>query len=309
MTPLLSIVIAHKNEPVELLRTLNSIRETAGDAVECVVVDDFSSSPLTLTGPGVKVLHNTEWLGVGASRHKGVLAASSDKILLVDAHSRFLPGWLHPTLSALDCSDKLLLCGQCLGLDENNMDPRKPVRVYNGARMIISDPEAEPRYRILNAKWRDDVRGRDGYPLSACMGACYAFHKKFFLDIGGLEILRGWGKDEELLSIKWLLCGGEIRICKNLKVGHKFRYEGQRIPFNVAKDWYFYNTMATALICCPADVCGDLLSSLGQSDAVRAAQYASVKDMQRINSAREFLAGKHRISWEQYIDKINQIDT
>jgi hypothetical protein len=218
---------------------------------------------------------------------------------------RFCPDWLTATAAHLDCGDNLLLCGQCLGLDSNNMDIRKPNKIYNGAKMIVSDPTAEPRYRVLNPKWADDRPGKDGYRLSAVMGALYAFHRPFYLSHGGLEFLRGWGCDEAALSLKTILCGGEIRMCKGLRAGHKFRYAGQRIPYRADPVEFYYNVIMLAYQCCPTEVFLELIDVLGDSPVVQSGLRLFQDRLPNRDDSPWMPATR---SWQEYLELIKEID-
>lgn len=313
MTPLISIVIASKNEhPGELDATIQSIRDTGGTfpTVGIVVVDDLSTDYVECADTDVVVIHNPTHLGCGGSRHVGVLTATAPLILITDPHVRFMPGWLKPTLVALEGRENLLLCGECRRLNPPKPDPRKPKprEIYTGAELIIHEPAAEPRYRILNARWAKDKPGKDNYPLSAVMGACYAMHKSWFLKIGGLKFLRGWGLDESALSLKTLIAGGEIRMFKSLKIAHKFRAEPDRLPFRVDPVDFLSNCIALAHICCSPRTATTLTHSLGQDHATARATGAVIERQAEIVQERNALNQVAKRSWNEVASIIAQIN-
>lgn len=302
----LSIVIAvHNERPFDLHQTVQSIRDTTREHfVEIIIVDDNSTVPVCCLP--VRIIRNQHRKGVGQSRHIGVEAALAPFVLLTDGHMIFTEGWLGPTIKALSETPKLLVCGQCLSLTEDQTDTNHPFGVYNGARMVIHDPEAEIRWRVLTAKWAKEKPGAS-YPLSAVMGACYAIRKDFFLNIGGLRMLREFGGDEELLSIKTLMAGGEIRLLKALRVGHKFR-KVAKIPYRITVESCLYNTMMIANTCCPPEVAKDLIAKIGPGR-----ESMDAKEMVRVNRG-EIEAEASRLSrvftrsWDDYLKLIAQID-
>lgn len=308
MKPVLSVVIASLNEHwATLNKTVESIRATAGYWVEVVIVDDCSSTAVKVSDPETKVLHNAKRLGVGPSRHIGVEAASSNLILITDSHMVFCAGWLDALMQTLPGSEHLVLCGKCLALSETCDDPNHPEGEYQGARMVIHDPGAELRWRILTAKWAEDRLGKDFYLLSAIMGAAYSMHKSWFLHIGGLKILRGFGIDEELLSLRTIRAGGHLRMFKALRVGHKFR-KRVKPPFSITIEESLANTIALALTSVPALEAGVLIDALGRDKPVlRALSMVNLR-ANEISQEQERLASVLQMPWNEYLDLIKEID-
>lgn len=307
--PVVSVVIASHNEwHGTLNNTLHSIRETGGSYVEIIVVDDGSSTRIRVDDPDIKLICNRRRLGVGPSRHLGVEAATAEMILITDAHVIFPPGWVHKLFNALPGNEHLVLCGKCLALDENHAQLDAATGEYNGARMVISDDGAEVRWRILSAKWREDRRGQDYYPLSAMMGACYAMNKSWFKYIGGLKVLKNFGCDEELLSIRTIRAGGTIRMFKQLAIGHIFRNRVTRPPYRITVEQCLRNTIAVALTCCPPIVAQELIAKLGNDKIVKAALGLIAEDIQEIQNEQDELETVLRMPWEQYLRTIASID-
>jgi len=306
--PAITVVIATLNEWHGVLnRTIKSIRDGCGDHAEIIVVDDASSTRVRVDDPDVKVFHNRIRLGVGPARHIGVELASSDLILITDAHMIFPGGWLQTVMdTVLALPDTQVLCGRCLSLNENTLQCDGE---YNGARMLISDDTAELRWRILTAKWAIDRAGQDFYRMSAVMGACYVMRKSWFFHIGGLKILRKFGCDEELLSIRTIRAGGSIRLCKQLKVGHIFRARINRPPYRITVEECLRNTIAVALTSCPAVEAQELIAKLGRSkEVVRAVSLIS-EDLLDIQQEQDRMASVLTMPWPKYLETIQAIDT
>lgn len=302
MTPVLSVIIASHNErPADLAATVKSIRNTGGGAhVEVVVVDDASTDPVEWQDR--TVIRNNTRQGVGKSRHIGVEAATAPLIVLTDAHCLFHDGWLHNVLDVLQGNERLLLCGQMDAIPETG---DKNLGHYYGGRMCIFDPSSDdPRYRILTAKWHKE-KPHPFYPISAVMGACYAMHRSWFLKIGGLKMLKSFGGDEEALSMKTLLAGGDIRLFKLWKISHRFR--NGKPPYRITVDDCVYNSMMLAHTLCPAEVAKDLISKIGPGVEV-----INAKEMIRVNrpsidAERARLEKVFTRSWDEYVRLVNEI--
>jgi glycosyltransferase involved in cell wall biosynthesis len=220
MNPLLSIVITSLNEQDETNLTIDSIRRTAGNDVEIIVVDDFSDEPVKLNDKRTILHRNAKRIGVGGSRHLAATFATASHLLLTDAHMRFEPKWLNNTLHRIVGRPSTIHCGACLGLDEEQMDITKHKGMYCGATLCIHNPQTN---EIFEGKWIDDKLGQDDYEIACLMGASYFVPKEFFFKIRGLAALKMWGCDEPYLSVKTWLSGGEIRMMKTVRIGHKFR--------------------------------------------------------------------------------------
>lgn len=309
MKPVVSVVIASHNENWHTLnRTVKSIRDTGGCFTEIIVVDDASSTPVKVDDPEVKVLHNKTRLGVGASRHLGVEAATADLILITDAHVIMGDRWLEAVMGTLPGSEHLVLCGQCLSLQEGHDRLEQAIGTYNGARMVILDSGAEPRWRVLTCKWIADKPGHDLYNLSGAMGAAYCFHKSFFLRIGGLRMLRGWGGDEELLSLKTIRVGGIIKMFKSLKIGHRFRSKISKPQYRITVEECLANTITTCLTCVPEVESAQLIDALGREKLVTRSIAMAMERANEISAERDRLAGVLTMPWPKYLQMISDID-
>src|ERR1043166_3581583 len=178
-----SVVVPVLNEsPAELNATVRSIREAAPQA-ELLVIDDASSTPVTLEDKSVRVIHNAHRTGGGASRHIGALHATRDWLFFTDSHVRVFSGLGNFDPSTYPFPRTTLFCGSCVNIGEVGETQREK---YFGARLVVHDQKEPVRTRILTGKWRPEKKDADGYELSAVMGACYLINREFFLSLGGL---------------------------------------------------------------------------------------------------------------------------
>lgn len=122
--PDLSIIINVLNDQEELTATIHSIRETAGDRPEIIVIDDCSNEKV-LVDPrdkNLKLVRNQVRVGCGASRHIGAIHARGVYLLLIDSHMRFEPGWYEEAVARLQANPDTIYCGTCVGLGEGQME-------------------------------------------------------------------------------------------------------------------------------------------------------------------------------------------
>lgn len=260
----LTVVIACHNEPYEVKATVLSIIETS-PANDCgiIVVDDASMTPLAPTlPPDAVVLRNTRRCGVGPSRHKGIMAADTDWVLLCDAHMRFPQGWYERAMAYLaHCGDNELWCGACAAIDDNH-PLTSPKTIYYGGvwNMCGLDPNKRGHRQVFEINWNKEKLAA-GAEIPAIMGACYFVGRSWYERHAGLQYLRGWGCDEQLLSLKAWLSGGAIRMMPDVVIGHKF-WTGRR-PFTVAPWHVHYNKAFCMHTLLSPEVARGLLSKLG----------------------------------------------
>ena len=286
----LSILIPCLNDNEEINLTIKSIRDTAPGEVEVIVVDDRSDIPVTLTDSQVILIRNEIRIGAGASRHLAATKASSDLILLLDSHMRFVPGWYEAALKRLELSKNTIWCGECLGLNQTNMDVNKPIGVYTGAHLVIYDGK-----QVFEGMWQRDMPG-DDYEISCLMGACYFMHKEWFLYLKGLEGNKLWGSEEPFLSLKCWLAGGKVKLMKDVKIGHKFR---NTAPYNTDTRYPLYNKLRAIKTLLPTELYQFLLNKM-PDDFIKIQTLELIEqDKNEIINEQEYYKTifKHDINW------------
>jgi glycosyltransferase involved in cell wall biosynthesis len=241
--PKLSVVITVLNDQEELLETIKSIRETSPKReVEIVVIDDASAKPAEVPGD-VLLKRNPARVGCGASRHLGAELAMADHLLFIDAHMRFVPGWYGKALLKIKARPTTLHCATCLGLGYGTMDLGQHKGAYHGARLVFDDAEGH----VFEGVWAGS-KSEDDYEIQCVMGACYFIPKDFFFKIGGLKSNWLWGADEPVLSLKAWLAGGDVRLLKDVQIGHKFRSEA---PYTTDSGAVVYNKLRGMAVTLP----------------------------------------------------------
>lgn len=260
----LAVIITCHNDFDELRHTVASIRDTAGDEPEIIVIDDGSNRPVEQFSQSIRIIRNDRRIGVGPSRHIGVMATRRDYVLLVDSHMRFQPGWYSALQSRCGQHSKSIICCVCLGLNNKRMDINNPDGIYHGATINVYGADQHARNRngrpqVFEAIWNRNGHYDDDSEILACMGASYAFNRSWFGYIDPLRFLRGWGEDEIMLSVKSWLCGGDVRLHTGVRIGHKFRLQNDRVPFRVGFDERGHNKLFAILTLLPPDLQSKLM--------------------------------------------------
>jgi glycosyltransferase involved in cell wall biosynthesis len=304
MSHRISIVIACLNEYDELQATIKSIRETAGDKPEVIIVDDFSPVNLSTVDKNCKLIRNSNRAGVGASRHVGALAAAGDFLLITDSHVRFEPGWYEKTLDIIKDRPTTLHCGSCVGLSAGQMDMSKSTSLYSGAylKLFGEDDNRKGEKQILECCWMQQT-DQDDFPMSGIMGASYVVPTDFFFHIGGLRLLKQYGSDEPLLAIKTWLAGGDVRMMKSLRIGHMFR---EVAHYKTAGWAIIWNKMAVALTTMPEDKAWKLINLFPNNKEVQEAKRRIEDDWNVIQTERAYNLSvfKRDFSWFQSYFKL-----
>lgn len=102
--PLISTVITTKNRQNLLLRAIESVLAQSYPAIEVIVVDDGSDTPVELTGydPRVRLIRNEKSKGICAARNIGFRASRGQYLCMLDDDDYYLPDKLQMQADFLD---------------------------------------------------------------------------------------------------------------------------------------------------------------------------------------------------------------
>jgi glycosyltransferase involved in cell wall biosynthesis/predicted RNA-binding Zn-ribbon protein involved in translation (DUF1610 family) len=233
----ISVIITVRGVEPYLNQTIKNIRNKAGCKVEIVCVFDGTEADLKLDAD--QIVRMKHPVGVGGARHAGIEKAENEIIFLTDSHMDFSQDFGKVILQHHSKKNNVndLCCGCCVPLVEtggklfwNNAER------CTGARFnFISDEPGGERW-VMSGKWAAQKPGKIG----CVYGACYSFRKSHYHSIGApLQLLTGWGMDEEYLSSATWLSGGRV-ILLNYDAGHLFR---ARPSFTTGKMDAFYRQL------------------------------------------------------------------
>jgi polypeptide N-acetylgalactosaminyltransferase len=259
----LSIVIPFLNEGRQPLLTIQSILDTCGGTpIEIIAIDDASDHLTDMTPyPFVRLVRHSLRLGSGASKHEGVLLASSDYVLIIDAHMRFRnDNWAATLIDALDRCPTSIYCTTCVQLSDDQTSMSAAVGRYYGASLrLVNDGEIDQSVagHILEPRWAQRQSGSE-YEVACILGAAYAVRKTWFTRLRGLEGLQKWGAEEAYLSLKSWMAGGDSKILTSVEIGHLFR---KRAPYVTPVFHMYFNKLLLCDTLFPIEV-GRKLASL-----------------------------------------------
>jgi glycosyltransferase involved in cell wall biosynthesis len=246
----LAVVIPFLNEGEEVYNTVKNIRETADQDVDIILTNDASTDGYDYKA--VSEEFNTEYIchsgrkGVAASRDEAVALCKTDYFLLLDAHMRFFQNdWVAIILKELEKDNRVLLCCKSIALEKN--DSGEVVKSSNRFAVYgtyIKFDDCDDSESLTN-KWsaHDPDPESEVVDIPCVLGAAYACSKTYWQYLRGLEGLRSYGFDEQLISIKVWLEGGKCKWLKNIGAGHIYR---QAMPYAVENADMMYNRLLLA---------------------------------------------------------------
>lgn len=224
----LTIVMPFLNEGEEVANTLNSIRQTIGNQVEIIVINDGSDDNFDYAASvapyHVSYLVQKERKGVAANRDLGVYLCRTPYVLLLDAHMRFYDSyWAKRLIGLLEENERVLLCAQSRYLSKDETGQVIHNKEYPqgfGAKACFSPSNYWP-----DIEWNlgENLPNEKLEPIAFVLGAGYAFSKKYWQKLKGLQGLLKYGCDEALISTKVWREGGKCLLVKDVEIGHIYR--------------------------------------------------------------------------------------
>lgn len=222
----LTLIIPFLNEGEEVANTVRSARNTVGNRVDIIVINDCSTDGYDyesdLAGLNVSYVRNTVNIGSAASKEKGARLSVTPYFILLDAHMRFYDGrWLGRYVEELEKDDNRILCCQTKWLSKVDGTVREEHRtVTRGAFLQFDNATLMPG--ILWNVYRQK-KLLDGDKIPAVLGATYGASKRFWNQIRGLQGLIHYGCEEAYISIKAYLMGGCCSFLEDVSIGHIYR--------------------------------------------------------------------------------------
>lgn len=250
---LLTVIIPFLNEYEQVLYTLKNIRETAFADVDIILVndgsrDDYEYEKVAKQFDAVYISHSKR-KGVAFSRDEGVQACRTDYFLLLDAHMRFYTtDWICKMREELIKDDKVLLsCATIKLIEKDDKCDILKKNIKCGAYIDFED------YEQLAVCWNSYPSSTDKkiVQVPCVLGAAYATNKNYWQYLKGLYGLRGYGYDEQLISMKVWLSGGRCIWLKDVLTGHLYR---DVFPYEVNNVDYIFNKLYIAELFLPMEL-------------------------------------------------------
>ena len=212
------IMIAH-NENAYLQRTFDSIMATTplDQLLEVIFVDDESDPPASdvingMNNPLIKIIRNEERQGLIRAKTQGARAASGDVLIYLDAHIRAYPGWFEPLMRHTGENYKRVAVPLIPVLNGTTWEQ---ISNFVGVKLLFD-------WKMDFIWLQDEVPIDDWVPIMS--GGLLAITKDWFFESGAYdEGMLMWGGENVEQSVRIWLCGGEIVVARDSRVGHMFR--------------------------------------------------------------------------------------
>lgn len=250
----LTVVIPFLNEGEEVARTVKSIRNTAGNRVDVIVINDVSDDGYPyeqeLEGLNVNYVCNGFRLGAAQSKERGVQLCRTPYFLLLDAHMRFYDNcWVDRIVEALDTDANRLLCCQTKTLvKKDGIVGEKEGTTTYGAYLLFEQDNYLPGIAWNCTPSEHTLRTRR---IPAVLGAGYASSKNYWNRIYGLQGLIHYGCEEAYISMKAWMEGGGCHFLPEVTIGHIYR---ERFPYTVSSSLTVYNNLFISEMLFPASL-------------------------------------------------------
>ncbi len=240
-----SVILASRNEGALLSQTLSSILgASCKTPCEIIVVDDgsidgsISSAPL-VPGAPVRIIR-TPGLGVAPARNAGARLATGDMLVFCDAHISVCDGWLDALARALE-EERCDAVTPGIGA----LEPGKFISLH---QLVSSAPlNAVGCGRVFRTLIDNTWLPIHNSPMECPIlsGGCFAVRRDVWRHIGGYEdAFRGYGYDEEEISLKLWLFGYRLMTAPKVVIRHKFR---PAAPYPITSEDMMFNRMYAAL--------------------------------------------------------------
>ena len=212
-----SIIMVAHNENAYLQRTFDSIMKNSplGNLLEIVFVDDASNPPASvvlnkMNNPRIRIIRNEERQGLIRAKSIGATASKGSLLVFLDAHIRAYPGWLTPMITMTSDNYKRIVVPTIPVLNETTWEQ---VKDYVGVKLIFDWK--------MDFIWYIDPSDNN-VPIMS--GGLLAITRRWFFESGEYDMgMLQWGGENVEQSVRTWLCGGEIIVAMDSRVGHMFR--------------------------------------------------------------------------------------
>ena len=243
----LSVLISFKNEGEEVFRTCKSVRETAGEEVDIVVLND-ASDPFDykegLKPYNVEYYETEKRLGSSLGKEFCVQHCKTPYFLILDAHCRMSEGWLPKALEILEKEEDCIYCCRTRFFSDDEAKELVGTDGY-GAYYSYELP------RLLSVKWNIKKLADTEFEVSSILGANYLCSKRWWNYIKGFQGLQLYGAEEPYISRKSWLLGGKVKCVPQITTFHKQRVN-KKFPYKVGTYELLHNELVIAYTIFPS---------------------------------------------------------
>lgn len=249
----LTVIIPFLNEKDEIYHTVANIRDTSGDEVDILLVNDASYDGYDYRQVAQEFnavyLKQEERCGVAQATEKAIEICGTEYFLLLDGHMRFpKAGWSHALIRAMEENKRTLFCCRTRPIIKNTegkvtwIQPKASYGAY-----IDFD---QRRWDLSWNHWDPDP-DQPVIDIPVVLGAAYACNKTYWNYLNGLKGLEIYGLNEQYISMKTWLEGGTCKLLKTIEVGHLYRTQ---FPYAV-EEWHLtYNKLLLTELLLPPEL-------------------------------------------------------
>lgn len=225
--PSVTVVIPTAGDPW-LSQTCREVLTTAPGVEVLACPDGHDVPPPADLPPAVHWLYSQrERGGVGPTRHDGIMAASGQYIILLDAHMRMPPGWLEAMIAPMEGDPLTVTCAGSAVWHENKdgqWEASDSVP-YTGGRIDYIGGNKWP----FEPGWRATEAGAE---MQCMLGGAYGIHRSRYVDLlCPWERGIGWGTSEQTFCLPHLLMGGRV-VRADTIIGHLYKHKDQKQPYD-----------------------------------------------------------------------------
>lgn len=237
----ISILIPFKNERGELARTCKSVRDTAGDRVDIIVLNDASDDGFDYEGSvkpyDVRYYESKERLGSSGGKQRCVELCETPYFFVLDSHCRiYTKDWADRALEILHKGEDAIYCCkvQYFSNEQDHMSP-KHMTAYGG----FWDYNIKS---LFSCGWNLNRFSEEPFEIPCLLGANYLCSKRWWEYLRGYEGLRLYGREETYISWKSRMAGGSVKCVPTIHTGHKTR-PGNKQPYRCMVYEIIHNEM------------------------------------------------------------------
>jgi len=258
----LTIIIPFLNEGNEVENTVVSVRETATTNPTILLINDDSDDGYDYESIAerynCRYIKNEKREGSAPSKDKGVALSETPYFVLLDGHMRlYEKGWDERIERLITENPRSLLCGQSKRLtrdEDGNVVDEEKASVSYGA--YINMEYGGP----MDMKWnyKDISPHSDLAEIPCVLGAAYACRKEYWQYLQGYKGLMCYGLEEQLISIKVWMEGGQCLLVKDWVAGHLYR---KAFPYEAPAMEMLYNRLFLLELLFPYPIKNDFFAS------------------------------------------------
>lgn len=241
----LSVVMTFKNEYDEVAKTCKSIRDTAGDKVDIIVLNDDSDKGFdyeeSLKPYNVKYFYSPKRLGSSLGKQMCVDMCETPYFLILDAHCRmWTPDWYDKAIEIMEKNEDCVYCC-CVRFFSDDTDVKSFGVPAYGAFYFYEKP------RPLTCKWNVSKLSDTEFEIPCILGANYLCSKRWWNYIDGFNGLKLYGREEPFVSRKSLMLGGKVKCIPQIITGHKKRKDN-KFPYHLDYSEVVHNELVMAYL-------------------------------------------------------------